>query len=127
MAMALTHQKPRQRQRFGELPEGLPGSTLERGMRGEKRQELGRPGRFQLAGTPWHGIRIMSHALGKPSIHGRPDPKPRGKSKPVGQSNQKGARPMTHRESDPPIVLRDGSAGHRGKGRTVLRSLHRKH
>ena len=30
MAMALTLQKPRQRKRFGELPEGLPGSTLER-------------------------------------------------------------------------------------------------
>jgi len=43
MAMALTHQKPLQRKRVGELPEGLPGSTLERGMRGEKRQELGRP------------------------------------------------------------------------------------
>jgi len=42
-AMALTHQKPTQRKRIGELPEGLPGSTLERGMRGEKRQELGRP------------------------------------------------------------------------------------
>ena len=53
MAMVLTHQKPTQRQRFfGELPEGLPGSTLERGMRGEKRQELGRSWYFQLAGTP---------------------------------------------------------------------------
>ena len=46
MAMALTHQKPTQRKRVGELPEGLPGSTLERGMRGEKRQELGRPTSF---------------------------------------------------------------------------------
>ena len=27
MAMAFTHQKPTQRKRFGELPEGLPGST----------------------------------------------------------------------------------------------------
>ena len=45
-AMALTHQKPIQRKRVGELPEGLPGSTLERGMRGEKRQELGRPASF---------------------------------------------------------------------------------
>ena len=127
MAMALTHQKPRQRQRFGELPEGLPGSTLERGMRGEKRQELGRPGGFQLAEKLWHGIRIGSHALGKPSTHGRPDPKPEWQRKPVGQGDHKGARPMTHRESDPPIVLRDGSTGYTGKGRTVLRSLHRKH
>jgi hypothetical protein len=89
MAMALTLQKPGQRKRFGELPEGLPGSTLERGMGGEKRQELGRPCRFQLEGTPWQGIRIMSHALGKPSTQGRPDPKPRRQSKPVGQSNHK--------------------------------------
>ncbi len=35
-AMVLTYQKPTQRNRFGESPEGLPGSTLERGMRGEK-------------------------------------------------------------------------------------------
>ena len=49
MAMVLTPQKPIQRQRFfGELLEGLPGSTLERGRRGEKRQELGRPCWFQL-------------------------------------------------------------------------------
>jgi len=27
MAMVLTLQKPPQRKRFGELPEGLPGST----------------------------------------------------------------------------------------------------
>ncbi len=33
---------------------------------------------------------------------------------------------MTNRESDPPIVLRDGSAGHRGKGRTERCSPHRK-
>lgn len=127
MAMVLTLQKPTQRTRYGKRPEGLSGSTLERGMRGEKRQELGSPCRFQHAGMPGHGIRIVSHALGKPSTHGRPDPKPRKKRKPVGQSNHKGARSMTARESDPPIVLRDGRAGYRGKGRTVLRSLHRKH
>ena len=89
MAMALTLQKPTQRTRFGERPAGLPGSTLERGMRGEKRQELGRPWRFQLAGMPGHGIRILSHALGKPSTHGRPDPKLRGKRKLVGPRNHK--------------------------------------
>ena len=50
MAMVLTHQKPIQRKRVGELPEGLPGSTVERGRRGEKRQELGRPCGFQLTG-----------------------------------------------------------------------------
>ena len=31
---------------IGEVREGLPGSTLERGMRVEKRQELGRPRGF---------------------------------------------------------------------------------
>jgi hypothetical protein len=87
MAMALTLQKPTQRTRLGKRPEGLPGSTLERGMCGEKRQELGRPCRFQLAGTPGQGIRILSHAWGKPATHGRPDPKPRGKRKSVGQSD----------------------------------------
>ena len=82
--MVLTRQKPTQRQRYGKLPEGLPGSTLERGMRGEKRQELGRPWWFQLAGKPGYGIRRLSHALGKPSTHLRsghtkyPPAKPEG-------------------------------------------------
>jgi hypothetical protein len=46
MAMVLTAQKPTQREHFGEFSEGLPGSTLERGMCREKRQELGRPAWF---------------------------------------------------------------------------------
>jgi len=38
MAMVLTPQKPTQRDRFGEIPEGLPGSTksvvcVERGVK----------------------------------------------------------------------------------------------
>jgi hypothetical protein len=41
--MVLTNQKPTQRNRFGEVPEALPGSTLERGIYEEKRQELERP------------------------------------------------------------------------------------
>ena len=53
MAMVLTRQKPTERKRLGELPEGLPGSTLERGMRGEKRQELGRPHGFLNSGRPF--------------------------------------------------------------------------
>ena len=55
--MVLTLQKPIQRQRVGELPEGLPGSTLERGMRGEKRQELGRPPGFLATGKPTRSYR----------------------------------------------------------------------
>ena len=117
MAMVLTPQKPIQRQRFfGELPEGLPGSTLERGMRGEKRQELGRPCGFQLAGKLWQGIRIVSPALGKPSTHGRPDPKPPGAAQ-VGRPTQpQGARPMTLRESDPLIVLGERESRSQGEG-----------
>ena len=69
----------------------------------------------------------MSHALGKPSTHGRPDPTLRKKREVVGGSEQNGAKPTTARESDPLIVLRDGNAEHTGKGRTVRWSLHRKH
>jgi len=48
MAMVLTSQKPTQRNRQGEVPEGLPGSTLERGRRERKRRELGRSFRFLI-------------------------------------------------------------------------------
>ena len=48
MAMVLTSQKPRQRNRQGEVSEDLPGSTIERGMRERKRQELGRFFRFLI-------------------------------------------------------------------------------
>ena len=46
MAMVSMGQKPIQRERIGEFSEDLSGSALERGMRREKRQELGRPERF---------------------------------------------------------------------------------
>jgi len=49
MAMVLTTQKPTQRNRQGKVPEGLPGSTLERGMRERKRQELGRSLRLLIS------------------------------------------------------------------------------
>jgi len=35
--------------------------------------------------------------------------------------------PKTTRESDQPILLRDGRAVHKGKGLTGIRSLQRKH
>ena len=66
----------------------------------------------------------MSHALGKPSIHGRPDPKTEVNS--VEVSATEGAL-MSRRESDQLIVLGDGSAVHKGKRLTVIRSPHRKH
>jgi hypothetical protein len=42
----------------------------------------------------------------------------------VGQLEE--GRPKTDRESNQPVVLRDGRAGHTGKGLTGIRSLHRK-
>ena len=72
-AMLLTQLKPTQTDRLpkallpdavGEVCEGLPGSTLERGMREEKRQEPGRPCRLLITlmmrlGIS-HGIRLVS-------------------------------------------------------------------
>ena len=43
----------------------------------------------------------------------------------VGAFDRKIEAPRTSRESDQPIVLRDGRAVHRGKGLTGIRSLHR--
>jgi hypothetical protein len=85
--MVLTPQKPTQRTRVGERPEGLPGSTLERGMRGEKRQELGRPHGFLGTGRPYRedgqwfmGSRITSeYSEGGRAVH-------RGKGVTVGRS-----------------------------------------
>jgi len=68
--MLLTQQKPTQTDRFGEVREGLPGSTLERGMRAKKCQELGRPCRFlfcsMLSIGVSQGIRLVSPQTGKP-------------------------------------------------------------
>lgn len=76
--MLLTQQKPTQPDRAkdsdrqlltsdpsnGEVREGLPGSTLERGMREEKRQEPGRPCRFlfwlMMSSDQSQGIRLVS-------------------------------------------------------------------
>ena len=88
-AMLLTRQKPTQTDRFGEVCEGLSGSTLERGMGEEKRQELGRRCGFQLEGKLRHGKRILRHILGKPLQQVKPNPKPEWKRKKVGQSDQK--------------------------------------
>ena len=48
--MVLTCQKPMQRNRIGEVPEALPGSTLERGICEKKRQELERSSRLLKRG-----------------------------------------------------------------------------
>ena len=54
MAMVLTHQKPTRRNRIGEVPEGLPGSTKSMVCVKRNEQELGRPRWFPLqAGRPF--------------------------------------------------------------------------
>ena len=106
MAMVLTPQKPTQRERFGELPEGLPGSTLERGRRGEKRQELGRPvGVLRREGSVVGQTDLEPHK-GKPGHGRRPEPT-RHEQRPqqVSKAEQKRGEPKTWRESDPPIGL----------------------
>ena len=74
MAMGLTPQKPTQRDRFGEIPEDLPGSTksvvcVERSVR-----NLGGPpgscSERETRGKPSQGIRIMSHGRGNPDPDG---------------------------------------------------------
>ena len=96
-AMVLTCQKPTQPDRVpkgsnrlrhnGEVREGLPGSTLERGMRVEKRpgtwEVLPPPVLFDVATDALHGMRLVSPTNGEILKQGRPKPKrctPRGRS-----------------------------------------------
>lgn len=65
----------------------------------------------------------MSHALGKLSIHGRPDPKPAGEIKEVGALDQKKSRQWSAGSQISPYYSADGRAVHKGKGLTRLRSL----
>jgi len=74
--MVLTPQKPTQRKRYGERPEGLPGSTVERGMRGEERQELGRPVGFLRREGSVAGHTDLEPHKGKPGHGSRPEPTP---------------------------------------------------
>ena len=86
-------------------------------MRGEKRQELGRPCWFQLEGKHWHGIRIMSHAWGKPSTPGRPDPKPEWTCKRVGPGRQKRSQADDPQGvGSPQSTRRAGEPSTRGRG-----------
>src|SRR5882724_8640413 len=80
MARACTPQKPTPRQRVGAMPEGRLGSTVERGRRGEQRQERGRPHGFLAAGRsparqadgPWGvGAPQRPQRTGEPSTGGR--------------------------------------------------------
>src|SRR5437867_732301 len=108
MAMVLTPQKPTQRTRSGERPEGLPGSTLERGMRGEKRQELGRPVGFLLREGSVAGHTDLEPHKGKPG-HGQPPQQ-------VSNAEQKRGALKTRRESDHLIVLGGRESRPQGEG-----------
>ena len=123
MAMVLTPQKPIQRDRFfGEISEGLPGSTLERGMRGEKRQELGRPVRFlRREGSVTRHTDIEPHK-GKPGHGSRPEPtRHEEPSEQVSTAEQNRGALKTWRESDHLIVL--GGRESRPQGEAAIRSL----
>ena len=128
MAMVLTPQKPTQRDRDGKISKGLPGSTLERGRRGEKRQERGRPGRVRRRESRGARQTDLEPRKGKPGYGRRPEPtRPEEPSAQGSEAEQKRGEPKTRRESDQPILLRDGSAAHKGKGLTEVRSWQRKH
>ena len=116
-AMVLTPQKPTQRTRVGKRPEGLPGSTLERGMRGEKRQELGRPVRFLVREGSVAGHTDLEPRKGKPGHGRRPEP-PRHaqRPQPVSKAEQKRGALKTQRESDHLIVLGGRESRPQGEG-----------
>jgi hypothetical protein len=117
MAMVLTPQKPIQRTRLAERPEGLPGSTLERGMRGEKRQELGSPVRFRLREGSVTRHTDIEPRKGKPGYGRRPEPTRHGqRPQPVSRAEQKRGELKTWRESDHPIVLGGRESRSQGEG-----------
>ena len=134
-AMVLTGQKPTHRNpSLRPDSRGSAGVHQERGMREEKRQELGRPWRFLIHSNQrekrTHGMRILSHTRGNPDTEvGRTlnVADAQGNVNQVGEFDRKIESPTTSRESDQPIVLGDGRAVHRGKGLTGIRSLHREH
>ena len=81
----LTRQKPTQRKRFGELPEGLPGSTKSVGCVERSVRNLGGPLGSGGGKAVAQGIRILSHARGNPDTEvGRslPDPESPSAGKP---------------------------------------------
>ena len=82
-----------------------------------------------MRNEPLHGIRLFSHGRGNPDTEanrslnaGTPHSHAR-RGRPV---RPKEEQPKIRRESDPLIVLGDGRADHRGKGRTEVRRGQRK-
>ena len=85
-------------------------------MRGEKRQELGRPVGFRLREGRVVGHTDNEPRKGKPGHGSRPEPTRHGQPpQQVSKAEQKRGAPKTRRESDQPILLGDGSAAHKGK------------
>jgi len=64
--MVLTSQKPKQRMRLGEHPEGLPGSTKSAVYVARSIRNLGDPSGSCLGEVLGNGIRLLSHARGNP-------------------------------------------------------------
>jgi hypothetical protein len=74
MARDLTPQKPTPRDRFGEIPEDLPGCT-KRVVGGERSVKnwggpAGSDRERETRGKSSHGLRIMSHGRGNPDPDG---------------------------------------------------------
>jgi hypothetical protein len=124
MAMVVTPQKPTQRDRFGEIPEDLSGSTksvvcVERSVR-----NLGGPtGSYcerETRGKAAQGLRIMSHGRGNPdtevgrSLNEAEDESDRAQQ--VGCPKRNEGKPTAARESDQPIVLGGRASRLRGEG-----------
>jgi len=131
--MVLTCQKPIQADRLGEVREGLPGSTLERGMRVEKVsrtwEALVVPPLLEDVRDATQGIRLVSPTNGETQKQGRPEPKRRDRHTQLDRGGRscptKRRVADDPRESDQPMVLRDGRADHMGKGLTEIRSRQR--
>ncbi len=89
-AMVCTLQKPPQRQRWGERPEGRSGSTGERGRRGEQRQDRGRPCRF--LGGESAGGHVARRAADREGVSAAPSP-PRRESRAHGEGAARHTEP----------------------------------
>ena len=97
-------------------------------------RNLGDPAGFStetgLRNEPPHGIRLFSHGRGNPDTEANRslnEETPHSNARRGRPARPKEEQPMVRRESDPLIVLGDGRAAHRGKGRTEVRSWQRKH
>jgi hypothetical protein len=131
--MVLTTQKPTQRDRLGEIPEGPPGSTKSVvGVERSVRNLGGPPGSCsarETRGKPSQGIRIRSHGRGNPdtdvgrSLHEAEDESDRAQQGGPPAPTTGGRRSRGSQIS--PSYAEEGRAVYRGKGRTGIRRLHR--